>query len=108
MPGKGPRTLQYVYSCQKTLKQIEQIFRGFDDVNQQEDDHRELDATPQSQYEAGKTKQKRSKMSRIFHVALAELKWLLSKGDTMELIEQIERHKNTCILALSTDQRYDL
>lgn len=43
----------------------------------------------------------------MVHVALAELKWPLSKGDTKELIEQIERHKSTCILALSTDNGYD-
>ncbi|KAH8786249.1 hypothetical protein BGZ57DRAFT_818295, partial [Hyaloscypha finlandica] len=61
----------YVYECQKTLRQINRILVDFDIFN---------------------------RLSRT------DLKWPLSKSKTTELIERLERHKSTCIMALAADE----
>ena len=35
---------------------------------------------------------------------LKDLKWPLRKSETMQLIEVLERHKNTCTLALAENE----
>lgn len=44
------------------------------------------------------------KARNIFsRLAWNDLKWPLSKNKTIELINRLERHKATCVIALSMD-----
>ncbi|MCJ1244877.1 Ankyrin-2 [Trapelia coarctata] len=81
------RIPDHIYACQKTLNEILSILRGFERKASRADSGR------------------RSPYCQPKHrLTLNDLKWPLSRSRTLELISDLERHKSTCILALSTDE----
>ncbi|PSN63591.1 ankyrin [Corynespora cassiicola Philippines] len=78
--GGGHGIPNYVRECQGTLERISQIIREF-----------EVSPVPEMS-------------TRL----VKDLKWPLSKGKTMDLVESLERHKSTAILALSTSDHASL
>jgi hypothetical protein len=71
------------------LNEIKRILDGFE--------HRAASVPVESQ-------SKRAKIKGLARLSKSDLKWPLSKGETMLLIETLSRHKTSCILALCGDQ----
>jgi hypothetical protein len=88
------------------LKRLIDILKKFDQKHHYAPSSAASQPDDQPGVDPSKTAFKASKLtkrSKIFHLSLEQLKWPLSKVETSALIEQIERHKNTCVLALSTE-----
>ena len=79
----------FIYECQKILSEIENILNSFG-----------RKSNPSSNPD-GKTS--RLSLSRLRRLDAKDLKWPLSRSRTLGLIEALERHKSTCILALAKD-----
>lgn len=85
----------YVYECQKTLRQINRVLAEFE---------QKATKKPATKVDEDTATSNKPKKSIFNHLSRAELKWPLSKSKAMELIEQLERHKSTCIMALAADE----
>jgi hypothetical protein len=79
----------HLLACQNTLNEIKRILDGFE--------HKAASVVVQSQ-------SKRAKIKGLSRLSKSDLKWPLSKAETMLLIETLSRHKTSCILALCGDQ----
>lgn len=77
----------FIYACQRTLSAIEDILRKFEHVS--------LKSTPTA------VQASRFNVSNLRRMDAKDLKWPLRKSRTIELIEELERHKSTCTLALA-------
>ncbi|KAL9595941.1 MAG: hypothetical protein Q9219_006132 [cf. Caloplaca sp. 3 TL-2023] len=76
---------EFIYECQRTLEEIQNILRGFARSSTSETDH----------------KMSRYKLSTLQQLKSKDLSWPLSKSKTLGLMQKLERHKNTCTLALT-------
>jgi hypothetical protein len=85
----------YVYECQKTLRQINRILVDFE---------RKAAAEPANEVREDAAASNKSKKGIFNRLSRTDLKWPLSKSKTVELIERLERHKSTCIMALAADE----
>ena len=79
----------FIYECQKTLREIERVLNKFG--------HAKSKPSQPTQ------KTSRFRLSELRRLAPEDLKWPLSRSKTMQLFEALERHKNTCTLALAGD-----
>ena len=79
----------FIYECQKTLFEIEGILNRFGH------------SSPQSTQSINHPK--RVSLSGIRRHEPRDLKWPLERSKTLLLIQALERHKNTCIMALTKD-----
>jgi len=98
--------IDYVDDCQRTLREIRTILLAFErkgKANETETPglhslpgaNRNLELKETSSH-------KTTKRSNFFQrLSWNDLKWPLSKSKTTELIRRLERHKATCIIALS-------
>ncbi|KAI4251363.1 MAG: hypothetical protein L6R42_008412, partial [Xanthoria sp. 1 TBL-2021] len=78
----------FVYECQKTLGQIQDILHKFGNSS---------DTESLSGY-----KKSRFSVARLRSLKAKDLKWPLAKSRTLELIGRLERHKATCTVALAS------
>lgn len=81
-------TPSFIYDCQKTLGQIQDILHKFGDSS---------DTVSQSDY-----KKSRFSVDRLRSLKAKDLKWPLAKSKTLELTGRLERHKATCTIALAS------
>lgn len=79
----------FIYECQKTLSEIENILNSFGRTS-----------TPSSSSDG---KSSRVRLSRLRRLDAKDLKWPLAKSRTLQLIQILDRHKSTCIVALAND-----
>lgn len=77
----------FIYQCQKTLNVIEKILNAIQHTS------------PQSTNNT--VSHSRFHVVRFRRMKAEDLKWPLRKSETMQLIEDLERHKSTCTLALT-------
>ena len=101
-----PIEIDYVDECQNTLREIRVILLGFERQAKSIDASNAGLRTPTSTISStalnGTLLDKATKRSNLFQrLSRNDLKWPLSKSKTTELINQLERHKAICILALS-------
>ncbi|KAI4258950.1 MAG: hypothetical protein L6R42_004822, partial [Xanthoria sp. 1 TBL-2021] len=78
----------FVFECQKTLGQIQDILHQFGNSS---------DTVSLSGY-----KKSRFSVARLRSLKAKDLKWPLAKSKTLELIGRLERHKATCTIALAS------
>jgi hypothetical protein len=99
--------IDYIDECQMTRREIRDILKVFDKKA------KSLDVGLAGLSIAGSsvtgattsesTPKNATKKPNIFQrLSGSDLKWPLSKSETAGLIERLERHKATCIIALST------
>ena len=88
-PDRKLETPGFVRECRKILIRIEDILNRFG---------RENPISPES---AGQPS--RFSISRLRRLEAKDLKWPLSKSETLQLIGVIERYKSTCTIALAKD-----
>ena len=79
---------EFIYECQKILSEIENILNCF----------RRRTESPNCV-----SNHSRFSLSGLRRLNAKDLKWPLSRSRTLELIEALERHKSTCIVALAKD-----
>ena len=79
---------EFIYECQKILSEIENILNCFGRRTE----------SPNCV-----SNHSRFSLSRLRRLDAKDLKWPLSRSRTLELIEALERHKSTCIVALAKD-----
>ncbi|KAL8792029.1 MAG: hypothetical protein Q9195_005370 [Heterodermia aff. obscurata] len=79
----------FIYECQKALSEVENVLNNFGP------------RSTQSLNSDGKSS--RLSLSRLRRLDAKDLTWPLSKSRTLQLIEALERHKSTCIVALAKD-----
>ncbi|MCJ1388912.1 hypothetical protein MMC18_001763 [Xylographa bjoerkii] len=87
---------EYVIACQKSLNEIHDILKRFETKAWKHNAAADTDV-----FAEGQPRKKRNIMVVLSPV---DLKWPLSKSRTLELIQVLERHKSTCILALSMNE----
>jgi hypothetical protein len=102
-----PIEIDYIDECQNTLREIRVILLGFEKQAKSIDAGsaglRTSTSAMSSTALNGTIPDKATKRSNLFQrLSRNDLKWPLSKAKTSELITQLERHKATCIFALST------
>lgn len=88
-PDRELETPGFVGECRKTLIKIDNILKKFG---------REDSISPESANHSS-----RFSVSRLRHLEAKDLKWPLSKSETLQLIGTLERHKSTCTIALAKD-----
>ncbi|KAL8735775.1 MAG: hypothetical protein Q9166_000639 [cf. Caloplaca sp. 2 TL-2023] len=88
-PTETLKIPSFIYECQRTLEQIQDILHKFGHSS---------DQSSQTT-----TKKHRFNISALRHFESKDLKWPLSRSRTLELIASLERHKATCALALAGD-----
>ncbi|KAL8802627.1 MAG: hypothetical protein Q9200_006521 [Gallowayella weberi] len=88
-PTTTLKTPNFIYECQRTLGQIQDILNKFGHTSNQS-----LQTTH---------KKYRFSISALRRLEPKDLKWPLSHSKTRELIALLERHKATCTLALAGD-----
>ena len=92
----------YVVACQRTLNEILNVLVSFERKASRAalasiDEGADVSHAVQPSLAAAK--------KNIFRrLSRSDLKWPWSKSKTMELLASLERHKSTCILALSTSE----
>ena len=79
----------FIYECQKTLCEIENILNSFGRISAEQ-------SNPGN-------KSSRFSLSRLRRLDVRYLKWPLSRSRTLQLMEALEGHKSTCIVALAKD-----
>ena len=79
----------FIYECQKILSEIENILNSFAIISD-----------PSSSSDG---RSSRLKLSGLRRLDAKNLKWPLAKSRTLQLIQTLERHKSTCIVALAKD-----
>jgi hypothetical protein len=100
-----PIEIDYIDECQNTLRDLRVILLGFEkqakSVDAASAGLRTSTSATSSIALNGTIPDKALKRSNLFQqLSRNDLKWPLSKSKTTELINQLERHKATCILAL--------
>ncbi|KAL8800396.1 MAG: hypothetical protein Q9182_005198 [Xanthomendoza sp. 2 TL-2023] len=88
-PATTLKTPNFIYECQRTLGQIQDILNKFGHTS---------DPSLQTTQ-----KKRRFSISALRRLEPKDLKWPLSQSKTRELIASLERHKATCTLALAGD-----
>lgn len=73
----------FIYECQKTLHEIDNVLQRFQHSN---------------------ISSSRVKIAKFRRIDAKDLKWPLRKSETMQLIEALKRHKSTCTLALAGNE----
>ena len=79
----------FIYECQKILSEIEGILNSFGRIRTESSD--------------STSNNSRFSLSRLRRLDAKDLKWPLSRSRTLQLVEALERHKSTCIVALAKD-----
>lgn len=79
----------FIYECQKTLMEIQSILDKF--------------GRSSAQSPSKSSKPYRFHLSALRRLEAKDLKWPLSKARTSDLIQQLERRKATCTMALAGD-----
>ncbi|KAI9729391.1 MAG: hypothetical protein M1834_006915 [Cirrosporium novae-zelandiae] len=104
LPGVQIRV--YVDECSKTVEEIKDILEKFEQKSGRESRQPSVSsgAVPsQENNQPNDGTPKRPKNNILAHLSTTHLKWPLQKSETLELINRLERLKNTCTLALLTD-----
>ena len=89
VPNQALQPPDFIYECQKTLFEIQNILNKF--------------GRAKSQASESANKATRFSLSRLQRLEPKDLKWPLTKSKTLQLIEALERHKSTCTMALAKD-----
>ena len=82
----------FIHECRKTLEEIQGILHRFGQSSAQ---------STQSSQSTGK--RSRYSLSALRSLQSKDLKWPLSKSETLQLVQRLERHKSTCAMALAGD-----
>ena len=82
----------FIHECRKTLEEIQGILHRFGESSTQ---------STQSSQSTGR--RSRYSLSALRNLKSKDLKWPLSKSETLQLIQTLERHKTTCTMALAGD-----
>ena len=82
----------FIHECRKSLEEIQGILHRFGQSNPQS-----------SQFSQSTGRRSRYSLSALRNLEPKDLKWPLSKSETLQLIQRLERHKSTCAMALAGD-----
>ena len=93
-----PKVPEYVVSCQRILDEIDEVWAKFETEAEKKIANSNMD-------DPAKVTPRKIKNIMVF-LSRADLKWPLSKSRTSDLMKVLERHKTTCILALSENEMY--
>lgn len=80
----------FIPACQSTLKEIELVLISFERKG--------------ARVPADRSRRSNPKQSLFSRLSKSDLKWPFSKPKTLEIIDNLERHKSTCILALGAQE----
>ncbi|KAL8856307.1 MAG: hypothetical protein Q9178_007071 [Gyalolechia marmorata] len=77
----------FIYDCQRNLEEIQSILHKF--------------GRPGTQSQQKPRRVSRFSISALRRLESKDLTWPLSKSKTLQLLQTLERHKTTCIIALA-------
>ena len=77
----------FIYDCQRNLEEIQSILHKF--------------MRPGTQSQEKPRRVSRFSISALRRLERKDLTWPLSKSKTLQLLQKLERHKTTCIIALA-------
>lgn len=95
---------KFSYEIDKTFKEISEVLEQFDSTHNSSshvDENSHDDPTPATQVQASKPRKR-----DLLRIIPPRYRWPLEKSETMALIESLERHKNVCLIALTTSEWY--